>query len=44
MKLVIFGGTSEGRELALWAAENGFSVILCVATDYGERCARSVTD
>ncbi len=36
MKLIIFGGTSEGRELAEWAAGNGFSVILCVATDYGE--------
>ncbi len=35
-KLVIFGGTTEGRELAFRALDNGFSVILCVATDYGE--------
>ncbi len=36
IKLVIFGGTTEGRELAFRALDNGFSVILCVATDYGE--------
>ncbi len=36
LRIIIFGGTSEGRELAEWSDKNGFSVILCVATAYGE--------
>ena len=35
MKLVIFGGTTEGRELSLRMAEEGARVTVCVATDYG---------
>ena len=36
MKLVIFGGTTEGRELSKQLAEAGASVTVCVATEYGE--------
>ena len=35
MEVLLFGGTAEGRELALWLAERGWQVYLCVATDYG---------
>lgn len=35
MKLVIFGGTTEGRQLAERAADLGFSVTVSVATAYG---------
>ena len=37
-KLLLFGGTTEGRELALSAAGLGWQVTLCVATDYGADC------
>lgn len=36
MKIVIFGGTTEGRELSKLLAEAGASVTVCVATEYGE--------
>ena len=36
MKIVIFGGTTEGRELSKLLAEAGASVTVCVATGYGE--------
>lgn len=35
-KIIIFGGTSEGRKLAKLCGEQGLSVIVCVATEYGE--------
>lgn len=35
MHILLFGGTSEGRELAEWLAGEGVSVTLCVATGYG---------
>ena len=35
MDVLLFGGTTEGRELAEWLAERGFAVTLCVATEYG---------
>ena len=35
MNILLFGGTSEGRELAGWLAEEGFGLTLCVATEYG---------
>ena len=35
MKIVIFGGTTEGRELSKLLAEAGASVTVCVATEYG---------
>ena len=34
-KLLIFGGTTEGRELAQWCAAKGFAADVCVTTDYG---------
>ncbi|MCD8222213.1 MAG: precorrin-6A reductase [Clostridiales bacterium] len=36
-KIVIFGGTSEGRELAEWSADQGFSTVVSVATPYGRQ-------
>ncbi len=35
MKIVVFGGTTEGRELSHALAALGASVTVCVATDYG---------
>lgn len=37
MKVLIFGGTTEGRELSQWCAENGISADVSVTTDYGAR-------
>ena len=37
MEVLLFGGTTEGRELAEWLARRGGLVTLCVATDYGAR-------
>lgn len=34
-KVVIFGGTSEGRELSKRLAEEGADVTVCVASEYG---------
>ena len=36
----MFGGTSEGRELAKALSERGIPVLMCVATEYGQLCAR----
>ncbi len=36
-RLLIFGGTTEGRELAEWCAENGIYADVSVTTDYGAR-------
>ena len=35
MKLIIFGGTTEGRELSERMAAAGAQVTVCVATEYG---------
>ena len=35
MKIVIFSGTTEGRELSRRLSEEGASVTVCVATEYG---------
>ena len=35
MEILLFGGTSEGRELAEWLSGEGFGLTLCVATEYG---------
>ena len=42
MKIVIFGGTTEGRRLSKLLAEAGASVTVCVATEYGEEEQGSV--
>ena len=34
-RLLIFGGTTEGRLLAEYACEAGISALVCVATEYG---------
>ncbi len=36
-KILIFGGTTEGRELAEWCAANGIAADVSVTTDYGAR-------
>ena len=36
MKIVVFGGTSEGRKLSRLLAEAGAAVTVCVATEYGD--------
>ncbi len=36
-KILIFGGTTEGRELAEWCATNGIHADVSVTTDYGAR-------
>ena len=35
MRIVIFGGTTEGRELSARLSEDGAEVTVCVASDYG---------
>ena len=37
MKIVVFSGTTEGRRLSRALADAGAEVIVCVATEYGER-------
>ena len=37
MKILIFGGTTEGRELSEWCAANGIFADVSVTTDYGAR-------
>ena len=37
MKIIIFGGTNEGRRLSYQLADMGFQVTVSVATDYGRR-------
>ena len=39
MSILIFGGTTEGRDLASWLAGHGHTVTLCVATGYGAALA-----
>jgi len=39
MKILLFGGTSEGRRLALRLAQAGAQVTLSVATEYGREVA-----
>ena len=36
-KILIFGGTTEGRELAGWCVRNGTAADVSVTTDYGAR-------
>ncbi len=36
MKVLLFGGTSEGRALAGWMLEKRITCTVCVATEYGE--------
>ena len=37
MKIIIFGGTNEGRRLSYQLADMGFQVTVSVATDYGRQ-------
>ena len=41
-KIAIFGGTTEGREIAEWLAGKGVSTLLCVATAYGGGIVRDM--
>ena len=36
MKVLLFGGTGEGRTLAEWMLARGLDCTVCVATEYGE--------
>lgn len=36
MKILLFGGTGEGRALAEWMLSRGLDATVCVATEYGE--------
>lgn len=40
MRVVIFGGTGEGEEIAYRLAGEGLDVIVCVATEYGDECQK----
>jgi precorrin-6Y C5,15-methyltransferase (decarboxylating)/precorrin-6A/cobalt-precorrin-6A reductase len=35
--IIIFGGTTEGRELAEWAVDQGIRTLVSVATEYGRQ-------
>jgi precorrin-6x reductase len=35
MRIAVFAGTTEGREISLFLAEKGVTVTACVATEYG---------
>lgn len=35
MRVLLFGGTSEGRELAVWMQKEGIDALTCVASEYG---------
>ena len=36
-KIVLFGGTTEGRILTEFLSQNKIPAIVCVATEYGEK-------
>ena len=36
MKILLFGGTGEGRALAEWMLSRGLDATVCVATEYGQ--------
>ena len=40
-KILLFGGTTEGRELSAFLVKNNISAIVCVATSYGCKLASS---
>ena len=44
MKVLLFGGTSEGRELACWLRSRAIPATICVATEYGETLLPSGMD
>ena len=35
MRVLLFGGTAEGRELAVWMRGEGIDALTCVASEYG---------
>ena len=38
-KILLFGGTTEGRELSAFLVKNNISALVCVATTYGCKLA-----
>lgn len=38
MRVLLFGGTTEGRELAVWMQGRGIPALSCVASPYGAMC------
>ena len=43
-RIVIFAGTTEGRQLSELLADAGIAHTVCVATEYGEIVMREQTD
>ena len=43
-KIVIFGGTTEGRELSMWLCKREERHIVCVATEYGSETLKEAFD
>lgn len=41
-KVIVFAGTSEGREICQYLCENQVETIACVATDYGSFCVEEI--
>ncbi len=44
MKVLVFGGTTEGRVFSQWLAERGIDTTVCVATEYGGTLLSHGTD
>lgn len=42
MRVIVFGGTSEGEEIACRLADAGLEVTVCVATEYGDECQERI--
>ncbi len=40
-RILVFGGTTEGRELSDWLKLKGIPQVVCVATEYGEEVLRT---
>lgn len=43
-KIIVFAGTTEGRDIARFIAEQGISVTVSVATEYGKQVMEDCTD
>ena len=39
-QIIVFAGTTEGRQLSEWLAGEGLEVLACVATEYGSHLVR----
>ena len=39
-QIIVFAGTTEGREISRWLADEGVETLACVATEYGRELAQ----